>query len=88
MSLKDKIKAQVAAFDFWARPWAERSRWQGWAGGPGGGWNKPPTPLWPDRVGEMSIRQIDGIARSETLIGFRVHSRYDLDRMFSVGMDG
>ena len=25
-----------------------------------GGWNKPPTPLWPDRVGEMSIRQIDG----------------------------
>ncbi|MBE2185476.1 MAG: Lrp/AsnC ligand binding domain-containing protein [Rhodothermales bacterium] len=33
------------------------------------------------------IRQIDGIARSETLIGFRVHSRYDLDRMFSVGMD-
>lgn len=34
------------------------------------------------------IRQIDGIARSETLIGFRVHSRYDLDRMFAVGMDG
>ena len=28
--------------------------------GPGGGWNKPPTPLWPDRVGEMSIREIDG----------------------------
>lgn len=40
----------------------DRSRWQGWAGGPGGGWNKPPTPLWPDRVGEMSIRQIDGKA--------------------------
>jgi len=38
----------------------DRSRWQGWAAGPGGGWNKPPTPLWPDRVGEMSIRQIDG----------------------------
>jgi uncharacterized membrane protein YoaT (DUF817 family) len=31
MSLKDKIKAQVAAFDSWARPWAERSRWRGWA---------------------------------------------------------
>ena len=29
-------------------------------GGPDGGWNKPPTPLWPDRVGEMSVRQIDG----------------------------
>ncbi|WP_420891248.1 DUF4185 domain-containing protein [Mycobacterium riyadhense] len=38
----------------------DRSRWQGWAAGPGGGWNKPPTPLWPDQVGEMSIRQIDG----------------------------
>lgn len=36
----------------------DRSRWQGWAAGRG--WNKPPTPLWPDRVGEMSIRQIDG----------------------------
>ncbi|MBL8544537.1 MAG: DUF817 domain-containing protein [Hyphomonadaceae bacterium] len=31
MSLKDKIKAQVAAFDAWVRPWAERSRWRGWA---------------------------------------------------------
>ncbi|WP_077087360.1 DUF4185 domain-containing protein [Mycobacterium rhizamassiliense] len=38
----------------------DRSRWQGWAGGPDGGWNKPPTPLWPDQVGEMSVRQIDG----------------------------
>jgi hypothetical protein len=38
----------------------DRSRWQGWASGPRGGWNKPPTPLWPDQVGEMSIRQIDG----------------------------
>lgn len=37
-----------------------RSAWQGWAAGPGGGWNKPPTPLWDDKVGEMSIRQIDG----------------------------
>jgi uncharacterized membrane protein YoaT (DUF817 family) len=31
MSLKDKIKAQVAAFDTWARPWALRSKWRGWA---------------------------------------------------------
>lgn len=40
----------------------DRSAWQGWSSAPGakGGWNKPPTPLWPDRVGEMSIRQIDG----------------------------
>lgn len=36
----------------------DRSRWQGWSAV--AGWNKPPTPLWPDRVGEMSIRQIDG----------------------------
>jgi uncharacterized membrane protein YoaT (DUF817 family) len=31
MSLKDRTKAQVTAFDAWARPWAERSRWRGWA---------------------------------------------------------
>ena len=36
----------------------DRSSWQPWSAS--GGWNKPPTPLWPDRVGEMSIRQIDG----------------------------
>ena len=33
------------------------------------------------------IRQLDGIERSETLIGFRVYSRYDLDRLFSIGLD-
>lgn len=31
--------------------------------------------------------KVDGIRSSETLIAFRVLSRYDLDRMFSVGMD-
>ena len=31
MSLKDQIKARVAAFDAWARPWALRSKWHGWA---------------------------------------------------------
>jgi DNA-binding Lrp family transcriptional regulator len=31
--------------------------------------------------------QIDGIQRSETLIAFRVFSRYDLEAMFSVGME-
>jgi hypothetical protein len=39
-----------------------RSRWQGWAPGPGGGWNKPATPLWGDQIGEMSFKQIDGKA--------------------------
>lgn len=36
----------------------DRSSWQPWSAT--GGWGKPPTPLWPDHVGEMSIRQIDG----------------------------
>ena len=40
----------------------DRSRWQGWAFGPGGGWNKPPTPLWEEQIGEMSFQQIDGKA--------------------------
>lgn len=31
MNLKDRIKAQVAALDAWARPWAERGRLQSWA---------------------------------------------------------
>lgn len=31
MSLKDRIKSQVARFDAWARPWADRSKWHGWA---------------------------------------------------------
>jgi Domain of unknown function (DUF4185) len=47
-----------------ARPetFADRSAWQGWSGlsGAAGGWNKPVTALWGDRVGEMSIKQIDG----------------------------
>jgi hypothetical protein len=40
----------------------DRSSWRGWSGLPGaaGGWNKPATPMWGDKVGEMSIRQIDG----------------------------
>jgi hypothetical protein len=36
----------------------DRASWQGWSSQ--GGWGKPPTPLWPDRIGEMSVRQIDG----------------------------
>lgn len=37
---------------------ADRSGWQGWSSVDG--WGHPPTPLWPDLIGEMSIRQIDG----------------------------
>lgn len=33
------------------------------------------------------ILKLRGIVRSETLIAFRVFSRYDLDRMFAVGLD-
>jgi hypothetical protein len=43
----------------------DRSRWQGWASGPDGGWGKaptPPTPLWGDQIGEMSLQQIEGKA--------------------------
>jgi hypothetical protein len=36
----------------------DRASWQGWSSA--AGWGKPPTPLWPDRVGEMSVRQILG----------------------------
>ena len=32
--------------------------------------------------------KVTGIVRSETLIAFRVLSRYDLERMFSVGTEG
>ena len=36
----------------------DRGSWQGWSAS--AGWNQPPTPLWGDRLGELSIRQIDG----------------------------
>ena len=36
----------------------DRSSWQAWSGG--GTWDKSPVALWGDRVGEMSIRQVDG----------------------------
>lgn len=31
---------------------------------------------------------VEGITGSETLIAFRVFSKHDLDRMFSLGMEG
>jgi DNA-binding Lrp family transcriptional regulator len=33
------------------------------------------------------IRCVEGIIKSETLIAFRVYSRYDLERMFAIGME-
>ena len=39
------------------------------------------------RVVTDSIRKVGGITSSETLISFRVYSRHDLDRMFSIGME-
>lgn len=41
-------------------------------------------------IAEAVTRQmlkIEGIIRSETLISFRVFSRYDLERIFSVGAE-
>ena len=41
-------------------------------------------------IAEAVTRQmlkIGGIIRSETLISFRVFSRYDLERIFSIGAD-
>ena len=43
-----------------------------------------------DAVADAVTRQmlkIDGIVRSETLIAFRVFSRYDLERIFSIGAE-
>jgi hypothetical protein len=35
----------------------DRAAWQGWTGTR---WGGPAAPLWQDRIGEMSVRQIDG----------------------------
>ena len=40
-----------------------------------------------DLVTNKILRQ-EGILRSETLFAFRVYSRYDLEHMFSIGMEG
>ena len=39
------------------------------------------------RVITEHIRKVGGITSSETLIAFRVYSRHDLERMFSIGLD-
>jgi DNA-binding Lrp family transcriptional regulator len=33
------------------------------------------------------LLKVQGIVRSETLIAFRVYSKYDLEHMFSIGME-
>ena len=42
-----------------------------------------------DQMAELvtdHMLKVDGIIKSETLFAFRVHSRHDLDSMFSIGM--
>ncbi len=48
------------AFLYRAMPqsFTDRSSWQGWSAA--AGWGRPPTPLWGDRIGEMSMKQVDG----------------------------
>lgn len=50
--------APVTLYRVAPQHFTDRAAWQGWSAA--GGWGKQPTPLWPDRVGEMSVRQIDG----------------------------
>ncbi len=43
-----------------------------------------------DRLAELvtnHMLKIEGIKKSETLIAFRVYSRHDLERMFSIGFN-
>ena len=49
--------APVSLYRATPQNFTDRSAWQGWDGGD---WGKDPAPLWPDRVGELSVRQIDG----------------------------
>jgi len=50
--------APVVLYRAQPETFSDRGSWQGWSSELG--WGYPPTPLWPDRIGEMSIRQIDG----------------------------
>lgn len=55
-------KEPVVLYRVVPESFTDRSAWQGWSAlpGPDGGWGKAATPLWGDRIGEMSIRQIEG----------------------------
>ena len=50
--------APVTLFRVTPGDFTDRAKWQGWSGVDG--WGHPPTPLWSDKVGEMSVKQIDG----------------------------
>lgn len=39
------------------------------------------------RIVTEQIGQVPGVEHSETLIGFRVYSQHDLERLFSIGME-
>lgn len=39
------------------------------------------------RLVTRDIRAVDGITETETLMAFNVYSDYDLERMFSIGID-
>lgn len=42
-----------------------------------------------DQLAELvttHMLKVEGILKSETLVAFRVHSRHDLESMFSIGM--
>jgi DNA-binding Lrp family transcriptional regulator len=39
------------------------------------------------RIVTDQMLKIEGIARTETLISFRVFSKHDLERMFSIGLE-
>ncbi len=42
-----------------------------------------------DQLAELvtnHMLKVEGILRSETLVAFRVHSRHDLESMFSIGL--
>jgi len=43
-----------------------------------------------DELAELvtnQLHKVGGITKSETLISFRVYSKYELERIFSVGME-
>lgn len=50
--------APVTLYRVAPQRFTDRSAWQGWSAA--AGWGHPPTPLWSDPVGELSVRQIDG----------------------------
>jgi len=58
--VSDNFDRSAPAYLYRVAPqsFTDRSHWQGWSAT--AGWNKPPTPLWSDRLGEMSMKQVDG----------------------------